>query len=70
MRPPTLVRERVAREGRLGHLVEFGCGSGFYDPPGIADFSDLGQDGDNLIFSGHDPFHPAGSFAKPDEQGI
>jgi ubiquinone/menaquinone biosynthesis C-methylase UbiE len=24
------VRERVAREGRLGNLVEFGCGTGFY----------------------------------------
>lgn len=26
----SLVRERVAREGRLGKLVEFGCGTGFY----------------------------------------
>jgi len=26
----SLVRERVAREGRLGNLAEFGCGTGFY----------------------------------------
>jgi ubiquinone/menaquinone biosynthesis C-methylase UbiE len=26
----TRVRERVAREGDLGRLVEFGCGTGFY----------------------------------------
>jgi ubiquinone/menaquinone biosynthesis C-methylase UbiE len=26
----SLVRERVAKEGRLGTLVEFGCGTGFY----------------------------------------
>lgn len=25
-----MVRERVAREGHLGRLVEFGCGTGFY----------------------------------------
>jgi predicted TPR repeat methyltransferase len=25
-----MVRERVAREGNLGRLVEFGCGTGFY----------------------------------------
>src|SRR5215470_5823022 len=25
-----LVRERLAREGRLGDVVEFGCGTGFY----------------------------------------
>src|SRR5262249_11200503 len=25
-----MVRERVAREGRLGDLAEFGCGTGFY----------------------------------------
>jgi ABC-2 type transport system ATP-binding protein len=29
----TLVRERVAREGRLGRLAEFGCGTGFYTDP-------------------------------------
>ena len=26
----SMVRERVAREGDLGRLVEFGCGTGFY----------------------------------------
>ena len=26
----SMVRERVAREGELGRLVEFGCGTGFY----------------------------------------
>ena len=26
----SLVRERVSREGRLGNLAEFGCGTGFY----------------------------------------
>jgi len=26
----SIVRERVAREGNLGRLVEFGCGTGFY----------------------------------------
>lgn len=26
----SMVRERVAREGQLGRLVEFGCGTGFY----------------------------------------
>ena len=26
----SIVRERVGREGRLGKLVEFGCGTGFY----------------------------------------
>jgi ubiquinone/menaquinone biosynthesis C-methylase UbiE len=26
----SLVRERLAREGRLGHLAELGCGTGFY----------------------------------------
>ena len=26
----SMVRERAAREGRLGHLAEFGCGTGFY----------------------------------------
>jgi ABC-2 type transport system ATP-binding protein len=26
----SLVRERVAKEGALGHLAEFGCGTGFY----------------------------------------
>ncbi len=26
----SLVRERVVREGRLGNLVELGCGTGFY----------------------------------------
>ncbi len=26
----SLVRERVAKEGRLGNLAEFGCGTGFY----------------------------------------
>ena len=26
----SMVRERVGREGRLGNLVEFGCGTGFY----------------------------------------
>jgi ubiquinone/menaquinone biosynthesis C-methylase UbiE len=26
----SMVRERVAREGNLGRLVEFGCGTGFY----------------------------------------
>ena len=26
----SMVRERVAKEGPLGNLVEFGCGSGFY----------------------------------------
>jgi ubiquinone/menaquinone biosynthesis C-methylase UbiE len=26
----SMVRERVAREGHLGRLVEFGCGTGFY----------------------------------------
>ena len=25
-----MVRERVAREGHLGRLIEFGCGTGFY----------------------------------------
>jgi methylase of polypeptide subunit release factors len=25
-----MVRERVAQEGRLGTVAEFGCGSGFY----------------------------------------
>jgi ubiquinone/menaquinone biosynthesis C-methylase UbiE len=25
-----MVRERVEREGRLGYLAEFGCGTGFY----------------------------------------
>ena len=29
-RTRALVRERVAREGRLGTLGEFGCGTGFY----------------------------------------
>jgi len=29
-RTRAMVRERVARESRLGRLVEFGCGSGFY----------------------------------------
>ena len=29
-RTRSLVRERVAREGALRHLVEFGCGTGFY----------------------------------------
>jgi hypothetical protein len=27
-RTRAMVRERVAREGRLGNLVEFGCGTG------------------------------------------
>ena len=26
----SMVRERVAREGNLGRVVEFGCGTGFY----------------------------------------
>ncbi len=26
----SLVRDRVAKEGRLGNLAEFGCGTGFY----------------------------------------
>jgi ubiquinone/menaquinone biosynthesis C-methylase UbiE len=26
----SMVRERVAKEGALGHLAEFGCGTGFY----------------------------------------
>lgn len=26
----SMVRERVAHEGQLGHLAEFGCGTGFY----------------------------------------
>ena len=26
----SIVRERIAREGKLGRLVEFGCGTGFY----------------------------------------
>lgn len=26
----SMVRERVGQEGRLGNLVEFGCGTGFY----------------------------------------
>ena len=26
----SMVRERVAQEGRVGNLVEFGCGTGFY----------------------------------------
>lgn len=26
----SMVRDRVAREGRLGNLAEFGCGTGFY----------------------------------------
>ena len=26
----SMVRERVAKEGRLGKLAEFGCGTGFY----------------------------------------
>jgi ubiquinone/menaquinone biosynthesis C-methylase UbiE len=26
----SLIRERVAKEGRMGTLVEFGCGTGFY----------------------------------------
>ncbi len=26
----SMVRERLAREGRLGNLAEFGCGTGFY----------------------------------------
>jgi ubiquinone/menaquinone biosynthesis C-methylase UbiE len=26
----SMVRERVAKEDRLGNLVEFGCGTGFY----------------------------------------
>jgi ubiquinone/menaquinone biosynthesis C-methylase UbiE len=26
----SLVRERVAKEGRLGNLAEFGCGTGYY----------------------------------------
>jgi ABC-2 type transport system ATP-binding protein len=26
----SMVRERVAEEARLGHLAEFGCGTGFY----------------------------------------
>jgi ubiquinone/menaquinone biosynthesis C-methylase UbiE len=26
----SMVRERVAKESRLGKLVEFGCGTGFY----------------------------------------
>src|SRR5262245_18512892 len=25
-----MVRARVAEEGRFGHLVEFGCGTGFF----------------------------------------
>jgi len=29
-RTRSLVRERLAQEGRLGHLAEFGCGTGFY----------------------------------------
>src|SRR5262249_46080722 len=28
----SMVRERVAKEGRLGYLAEFGCGTGFYTP--------------------------------------
>ena len=26
----SMVRDRAAKEGRLGHLAEFGCGTGFY----------------------------------------
>lgn len=26
----SMVRERVAKEGNLGHLAEFGCGTGFF----------------------------------------
>ena len=29
-RTRSLVRERLAREDRLGHLAELGCGTGFY----------------------------------------
>jgi ABC-2 type transport system ATP-binding protein len=29
-RTRSMVRERVAQEGRLGNVVEFGCGTGFY----------------------------------------
>jgi ubiquinone/menaquinone biosynthesis C-methylase UbiE len=29
-RTRSMVRERVAEEGWLGHLVELGCGTGFY----------------------------------------
>lgn len=29
-RTRTMVRQRVSREGRLGRLAEFGCGTGFY----------------------------------------
>ena len=29
-RTRSMVRQRVAREGRLGNLAEFGCGTGFY----------------------------------------
>ena len=25
-----MIRERVAEEAQLGHLAEFGCGTGFY----------------------------------------
>src|SRR5262245_29642157 len=28
----SMVRERVTKEGRLGEVVEFGCGTGFYTP--------------------------------------
>lgn len=31
-RTRSLVRERLAREGRLGNTAEFGCGTGFFTP--------------------------------------
>ena len=31
-RTRSLLRERLAREGRLGRAVEFGCGTGFFTP--------------------------------------
>jgi len=38
----SLVRERLAKEKRLGTLVEFGCGTGFYT--GV-----LSEKADNVI---------------------
>jgi ubiquinone/menaquinone biosynthesis C-methylase UbiE len=38
-RTRSMVRDRVAKEGRLGNLAEFGCGTGFYTQvlAGVAD---------------------------------
>jgi len=37
----SMVRDRVAKEGQLGYLAEFGCGTGFYTKV-LADVPDRG----------------------------